>query len=500
MAFPFSHVNAKSRAAFVLLSAAVVAAVVGGATIERALGRGFPLTKQISQDIFRTTDSQHLTEVEPSSFSFGKTIVAVFQVGRFVNAGGATAMGFSTSTNGGNSWTYGFLPGITQIPPKGPWDRGSDPAVTYDAKHKVWLIETLPIFAGGGARPAMVISRSVDGLHWQNPPVQVGPNVGDSDKTWITCDNSPRSRFFGHCYGEWDALSSGDTINMVTSTDGGLTWGAPKNSADGITGQGGVAQVQPNGTVIVPFYHFATASMAAFRSTDGGASWSTTSAIAPVVAHKVGGGMRALILPGSGVDASGKVYLVWMDCSFRAGCASNDIVMSSSADGITWSSPAPIPIDKTTSVVDHFIPGFTVDSSTKGATAHLALTYYYFSNTNCFVTNCQLNVGFIASHDGGATWTKPVVVDGPMRLSWLPATSLGPMVGDYVSTSISNGKAFGIFASAEPPFASTFDEAMFTILGGVTYSDRGVNFMPFGMRPVNFRTEFPRGTVPVPND
>jgi hypothetical protein len=499
MGFPFLHMKAKSRVALTLISA-VVGTVVAGATIEKAIG-GFPRTLQISQDIFRTTDSQHLTEVEPASYAFGSTIVSVFQVGRFVNGGGATAMGFATSTNGGSRWRYGYLPGITTgFKPKGPYDRGSDPAVAYDGKHKVWLIETLPILAGGGSRPAMVISRSTDGLVWQNPPVPIGPNIGDSDKTWITCDNWPHSRFYGHCYAEWDALSSGDTINMVTSTDGGKTWGAPKNSGDSITGQGGVAQVQPNGTVVVPFYHFANASMAAFRSTDGGASWTTTSTIAPVVAHKPAGGMRALILPGSGVDGSGKVYLVWMDCSFRSGCASNDIVMSSSADGVTWSAPVQIPIDKTTSSIDHFIPGFTVDPGTKGATAHLALTYYYFSNTNCFANGCALNVGFIASHDGGTTWTKPILVAGPMHLSWLPATSLGPMVGDYVATSIANGKAYGIFAVAEPPFVSTFDEAMFTITGGVTYDERGVNRTQFGMRPVNFRSDYPRGMQPAPTE
>jgi hypothetical protein len=34
------------------------------------------------------------------------------------------------------------------------------------------------------------------------------------------------------------------------------------------------------------------------------------------------------------------------------------------------------------------------------------------------------------------------------------------MVGDYISTSFSNGRAFGVFAVANPPSEGVFDEAM----------------------------------------
>src|SRR5271163_2236003 len=72
-----------------------------------------PLT-QISTDTFTNTTSQHETEVEPASYAVGSTIVSVFQVGRFTD-GGASDIGFSTSTDGGTTWTNGELPGITKI-------------------------------------------------------------------------------------------------------------------------------------------------------------------------------------------------------------------------------------------------------------------------------------------------------------------------------------------------------------------------------------------------
>src|SRR5690349_7437614 len=69
--------------------------------------------------------SNHQANVEPDSFSFGSTIVAAYQVGRIYD-GGACAIGFSTSTNNGSSWTAGLLPGITKYTGGGTFDRATD--------------------------------------------------------------------------------------------------------------------------------------------------------------------------------------------------------------------------------------------------------------------------------------------------------------------------------------------------------------------------------------
>jgi hypothetical protein len=63
---------------------------------------------QLSSDPFTNSTSQHKTEVEPDTFASGKTIVSAFQVGRFFN-GGASNIGFATSTNGGHSLKKWFL-------------------------------------------------------------------------------------------------------------------------------------------------------------------------------------------------------------------------------------------------------------------------------------------------------------------------------------------------------------------------------------------------------
>src|SRR5207249_8180474 len=96
---------------------------------------------QVSHDIYTDAQAQHNTEVEPDTFTFGNTIVSAFQVGR-VSGGGASNIGFATSTDGGATWTQGFLPGITGNA-GGPCGQASDAAVAFDARHNVWLISSL---------------------------------------------------------------------------------------------------------------------------------------------------------------------------------------------------------------------------------------------------------------------------------------------------------------------------------------------------------------------
>src|SRR5579859_2964997 len=96
------------------------------------------------------------------------------------------------------------------------------------------------------------------------------------------------------------------------------------------------------------------------------------------------------------------------------------------------------------------------------------LVYYFYPSANCTAATCQLDVGFISSADGGATWSASHQLAGPMSLSWLANTNQGHMVGDYMSTSFSGGPAFPALVSANAPSASVFDEALDTVAGGIS--------------------------------
>src|SRR6267154_988835 len=123
---------------------------------------------QLSSDPYTNTTSQHQTEVEPDSYSNGSTLVTAIQVGRFTD-GGASNIGWATSTDNGTTWKNGFLPGTTPYStPPGPYARVSDPSVAFDAKDGVWIISYLGLTNGNAVD--VDVSRSIDGgLTWSNP-------------------------------------------------------------------------------------------------------------------------------------------------------------------------------------------------------------------------------------------------------------------------------------------------------------------------------------------
>jgi hypothetical protein len=54
-----------------------------------------------------------------------------------------------------------------------------------------------------------------------------------------------------------------------------------------------------------------------------------------------------------------------------------------------------------------------------------------------------------------------------MRPGWLARTTLGLMLGDYVSTSFMNGRPFPVFALSAPPVRGSFREATFVTVRGI---------------------------------
>jgi hypothetical protein len=246
----------------------------------------------------------------------------------------------------------------------------------------------------------------------------------------------------------------------------------PRATGNAASGLGGQPLVQPSGRVIVPT-NANNSGILSFVSTNGGDTWSNSVNVANTSSHSVAGNLRTSPLPSAEIDPQGKVYVVWQDCRFRTGCTSNDIVMSTSTDGLTWTAVTRIPIDPVTSTVDHFIPGIAVDKNRTTPLSHIGLTYYYYPTANCTSATCQLTVGFVSSLDGGASWSSPVVVAGPMTLTWLPLTNQGYMVGDYISTSISSdGLAHSIFAVANAPSGGIFDEGMYATVSGMSLEIR----------------------------
>jgi hypothetical protein len=419
-----------------------------------AVGKDCELvSRRISVDALTIPGAQHQTQVEPSAFAWGSTVVASFQVGRFVD-GGAAGIGWATSRDAGRTWRAGILPGVTSAPPQpGAAPRASDPAVAYDAAHAQWLVSTLVI---GRDFTALGVSRSPDGITW-SPPV-LAANIPFAslayDKEWISCDNASTSRFYGSCYLAYTELSRfTPRLAVQVSRDGGATWGAPTGAvtAFGANVVGALPLVQPDGALTIVFDGGANGLYSA-RSVDGGATFAQPVGIAAVgeVRRRE---IRVPSLPTAAVDASGRLLVAWADCNLSAGCTRQDIVLASSTDGSTWTTPTAIRTGG-----DSVVPGLAADPSLPG---RLGLVTYVQRPDGCGASTCKLSVVYTTSRDGGATWKQPQRLDArALSDPWLAMTTSGRFVGDYGGAAFAGGRFVPVFALAQPPSRGVLHEYM----------------------------------------
>lgn len=399
------------------------------------------VSRRIHRDRHANPESQHESEVEPDSHTVGRTTVAVFQVGRR-HSGGAASIGFSTSRDGGVTWREGLLPGLTRYTtPPGPSARASDPVVAWDAAHGVWLANTLAL---SPSATRLTIHRSRDGLAWTGPiDATFSTEQGLAyDKNWLTCDNSPRSPFRGRCYLAYTLIGEQqDAVALQRSDDGGLTWSAPVTVRVPVTGV--IPVTQPDGTLVLAFWSGQT-GMVAVRSQDGGVTLSEPVTISDLRARSTRP-LRAPPLIAADVDSSGRVLALWQDCRFRAGCAANDVVISRSADGITWSAPTRVTTGRNAA-----IPTIGVEPGT----GRLAVAYYAIRPDG-------IDAEVVTSSDG-TRWSAPQRLNPRrMRLSWTPDTTLGRMLADYIGVTWARGRPLVVYAHASPPRKGKLRQAIY---------------------------------------
>jgi hypothetical protein len=380
--------------------------------------------------------------METNIVAHGNTLVAAYHMGR-LTGGGVTNIGWATSNDGGASWQHGAIPGTT-VYAGGTGTLVTDPVVAYDAKHSAWMIS----YILEGSTNAAVASLSRDDGRTFGPPVTIA--TGDEpDKNWTACDNFASSPRYGTCYTEYDENGSG-LVYMSRSTDGGQTWEAKKTTADSLTGIGGVPVVLPSGRVVVPISDSAFSRLSAFYSDDGGATWSASTRIADITTATPRSSLRAEPNPSATVDANGKIYLTWFDCQFESGCAFNDVVMSTSTDGVSWTAPARVGVFKPADSLDLLFPGIGTDGS------RLGLTFYAVNAAGL------IDAYYSTSSDGGATWAAPTHLAGPMQPSWVSTTARGRMLGDYTGTAFLGGVAFPAFSVALEPTTQQYRQGVYT--------------------------------------
>ena len=406
--------------------------------------------RRLSRDPYRNDGAQHETEVEPDSFTFGRTTVATFQVGRRFD-GAATNVGFAVTTNDGASWRSGLLPGLTAASrPPGPYARASDPVVAYDAAHATWLISTLAL---GASATGLAINRSPDGATWSNAVAALEERAGGQavafDKNWLACDNTPSSPHYGRCYLVYTHSADRDMLAVSWSDDGGLVWSTPVDIG-ARPAVGVFPAIRPTGEVVVVYnWETSQSAIAASQSTDGGVTWA-----APVrIASLDGGcgirGFRAFALPSAEGDRTGRVWATWHDCE-SPGASRNAVFVATSPDGAQWSAPVAVTRGR-----DAVLPAIGVD----GTTGRVAIAYMRS-------TAAGIDVELTVSAGSPTTWTAPRRLSAQsMPLQWMPDTTSGRMLGDYISVHYARGRPLVVWVLATEPVGSSFRQAVYATRG-----------------------------------
>jgi hypothetical protein len=406
--------------------------------------------RRLSRDPYTTPDSQHETQVEPDSFTFGRTTVATFQVGRRVD-GGATNVGWAVTSNDGATWRSGLLPGLTVASsPAGANQRASDPVVAYDAAHGQWLISTLAL---AGPTTRLAINRSPNGSNWSAALVAAEERVSEGiafDKNWIGCDNSTSSPFYGRCYVVYTHSSDRDMLAVIWSDDGGVTWSVPVNIG-ARPAVGVIPAIRPTGELVVVYlWEVGQFSIAASRSVDGGATWGTPVRIAEIDRSCAIRGFRGFPLPAADADVGGRVWATWHSCE-PAGGGRNAVFVATSADGVTWSAPTPVTRGR-----NAVLPAIGMDA----ATGRVAISYMRAN------ASLAIDVEVVESRDGGARWGTPRRLSAQsMPLTWMARTTSGRMLGDYISVHYAAGRPLVVWVLASQPVGSSLREAVYATRG-----------------------------------
>ncbi len=429
------------------------------------------VSRELSHDPFGGFEDQHQTEAEPDSFAYGAAMVAVFQVARAADGGGAAVNGFSTSRDGGYTWRSGILPSLTiNSQPTGRYARASDPSIAYDVKHRVWLAASLVLDDAG---TAVVVSQSANGVAWRPPVVAVPGGPESPDKDWIACDNWPASPLRGTCYLAYLDLSAGG-IAVRSSADGGATWSvpvlSPARQIPGAIVNGAQPAVLENGTLVVLYSVFESErvnvdQIAAVRSTNGGVTFTGPIRVSPLSSEDVTG-LRVPPFLSAEVDGGGRVWAAWSDCRFTPDCDVNDIVLTRSSDGVAWTAPIRVPGQTGAQPFAHVVPGLGVDPGSSGPTTRIAVVSYAVPpDGGCgfgFATCATADVVLASSVTAGRTWRQSRRLDPrPMRLDWMADGEIGAFLGDYISLSWIGGRPVPVFALARPPAGGELRQAVY---------------------------------------
>lgn len=304
-----------------------------------------PANVRVSADILEAdpaSGAQPETEAEPSLAADPRDethLVAGYQEDRFED-GGARALTFAVSEDAGKHWSEGLLPGLTRTN-GGAFERASDPWLAYGPDGRVYYATIA--FNETNPDNGVTVSASDDGGNSWGSPVFVHRNRSSDfdDKEAVVVDNAADSPWAGRIHVAWDTVSANglQVLRVASSADGGASFGPAVDVWSRGQNLGAIPLVGPGGVAYLLWLSYLQTSvqLLAARSDDGGESWSVPVVVAEPRAHGVAQ-MRTGELIAAAIDVRrGTLYVTWQDERFTPG--TDQIVLSTSADGVNWSAP-----------------------------------------------------------------------------------------------------------------------------------------------------------------
>ena len=286
-------------------------------------------------------------------------LVAAWQQDRWSN-GAARGNRSAVSFDGGRTWspssaTFSRCTGGTPAN-GGDYERASDPwvAIGPDGTAYQAAIAVSGVSQTPGSSGAVLVARSSDGgLTWETPVTLIRDvDLPFNDKESLTADPTDAR----YVYAIWDRLDGdrGPTV-FARSVDSGRTWEPARAIYDPGPNQQTInnqVAVLPDGTLVAFFTRFVSVgpvlvqtTLDVIRSTDKGLTWSAPIAVSPVQARgatdpESGAPIRDGANLGSiSAGANGQLAIVWQDSRFSGG-QRDGVALSRSLDGgLTWTTP-----------------------------------------------------------------------------------------------------------------------------------------------------------------
>jgi hypothetical protein len=354
----------------------------------------------------------------------------------YAQPSGAHWVGYYWSRDGGRTWGQNLLPGypgsraLTTLSGMGA---SGDPALAFDTRGNVYLagiaFTVVPVPGPNPGRDSVIfVAKSADGGETYSQVVVVARAITKfsfHDKEWVTVD--PTNDYVYVVWVRFNAALVGEMV-FSRSTNGGLTWSAPRIISDATTGefqvQGAYPMVTADGILHITWVDFQTNQVRYVRSTDHGATFSDPVDIATAnepPSPLPNANYRTALLPQGAVDTGysqyqGSLYVAWND--YRND--DTDIYLTISRDGgDTWSQERRVNTNLLGDGTDQFMPDIAVTPQ-----GYVVMIWY---DRRDDPNNTLVRPYFAISTDGGENWTDFGV--GP------------PFNGDHGGTSFLSGES-----------------------------------------------------------